>query len=122
MRVFAGVILGYVLFALLTFAMFHITHHDPHAPASLAFKLGSVAFGFVFAIAAGFLASFIGGQFDILAARIVALIVALVAIGSMIAGGVAWAPMVTLLLLAPSVMLGGFFYRYRAERRGKTSA
>ena len=116
MRVFTGVILGYLLFALLTYALFQVTHHDPHAPASLAFKLGSVAFGFVFAVAAGFLASFIGGQFNILAARIVALIVALVALGSMIIGGIGWAPMSTLLLLAPSVLLGGWFYRYRAEK------
>jgi hypothetical protein len=40
MRVFSGVILGFLLFELLWFAVFRVTNTDRHAPASLSFQVG----------------------------------------------------------------------------------
>ena len=62
MRVFSGVILGYLLFRLLWFALFRVTNTDPHAPSGIAFEAGSIIFGLLFALAAGYTASFIGGR------------------------------------------------------------
>lgn len=60
MRVVSGVILGYLVFGLSAFALFRITNHDPHAPASTSFEIGSIVYGILFALLAGYVASFIG--------------------------------------------------------------
>ncbi len=117
MRLVSGVILGYMLFAFSAFGLFRITHHDPHAPASLSFEVGAMVYGVLFAIVAGFVASFIGGRHDMLAARCVAAILALGAIVSMIATVVSWSQIAALLLMAPAVLLGGWMYRIKVSER-----
>jgi hypothetical protein len=99
------------------FALFRITNHDPHAPASLGFEIGSIVYGVLFALLAGWIASFIGGRPDLIAAWVVAGIVALVAVASMIGVGVGWSPLAALLIMAPSVVIGGWAYRQRARQR-----
>ena len=108
MRLISGVILGYFVFGMSAFALFRITHHDPHAPASITFEIGSIIYGILFALLAGYVAGFLGGRRDLLAAKIVAVIVALVAIVSMVAKGIGWSPMAALLFMAPSVLVGGY--------------
>ncbi len=119
MRVVSGVILGYLVFGLSAFALFRITHHDPHAPASIAFEICSILYGVLFAILAGYIASFIGGRRDMLAARIVAVIVAAGAIASMFAAGINWSPVAAVLLMAPSVLIGGWWYVSRSRAMTK---
>jgi amino acid transporter len=119
MRIASGVILGYLLFGLSAFALFRITHHDPHAPASLSFELAGTLYGILFALLGGFVASFIGGRRDTLAAKWVAVLIAAGAIISMF-GSVAWSNLSALLLMAPSAIFGGWLYRARVlagERR-----
>ena len=121
MRIISGVILGYLVFGLSAFALFRITNHDPHAPASISFEISSIVYGILFALLAGYIASFIGGRPNLLAAWIVAVVVALGAIASMIATGISWSPMAALLLMAPTVLIGGWWYRQRslAKMRGE---
>jgi hypothetical protein len=113
MRVVSGVILGYLVFALSAFGLFRITHHNPHAPASITFEVGAIVYGVLFAILAGLIASFIGGRPSMLAAKCVAVIVALGAVISMASTVVSWSAMAALLLMAPAVLLGGWMYRLR---------
>ncbi len=113
MRVVSGVILGYMLFAFSAFGLFRITHHDPHAPASLTFEVGAIVFGILFAVVAGFVASFIGGRRDMLAAKCVAIILALGAIVSMIMSVVSWSQVWAVIAMAPAVLLGGWMYRIK---------
>lgn len=57
-----------------------------------------------------------------MAAKIVAAVVALIAIVSMIMAGVGWSPVAALLLMSPSVLFGGWMYVERSETnrtRGK---
>ncbi len=110
MRVVSGVILGYLVFGLSAFALFRITHHDPHAPASISFEVCAIVYGILFAILAGYIASFIGGRLDMLAARVVAIVLAVVAIASMIASGIAWSQLAAVVLMAPAVLIGGWWY------------
>ncbi len=117
MRLVSGVILGYMLFAFSAFGLFRITHHDPHAPASISFEVGATAYGILFAIVAGFVASFIGGRRDMLAAKCVAVILAMVALVSMISRGISWSPMSAFLLMAPAVLLGGWMNRIKVSDR-----
>ena len=61
MRVVSGVILGYMLFELLWFGLFRVTNTDPHAPSSISFELGTIVFGLLFALLAGWIASLSAG-------------------------------------------------------------
>jgi fructose-specific phosphotransferase system IIC component len=115
MRVFSGAVLGYLLFELLWFAVFRVTNTDPHAPASLSFQLGAIVFGLLFALPAGYVASFIGGRAHFVAAWIVGALVALTAIVIMIRNGVAWPQMAALFFMAPAVVVGGWSYVLRRK-------
>ena len=110
MRVVSGVILGYLLFGLSAFALFRITHHHPHAPASLTFELSGTLYGILFALLAGYIAGLIGGRQDVMAAKAVAVLIAVGAIISMF-DSVAWSNLSGLLLMSPSALLGGWLFR-----------
>jgi fructose-specific phosphotransferase system IIC component len=120
MRVFSGVILGYLLFRLLWVGLFRVTNTDPHAPASISFQLGAIVFGLMFALLAGYAASFIGGRPDFIAAWVVGALVATGALYMMAKDGISWAPGATLLFMAPAAVVGGWSYVLRA--RSKTDS
>jgi fructose-specific phosphotransferase system IIC component len=116
-RVFSGVVFGYLFFELLWFELFHVTNTDPHAPASISFQLGAVIFGLLFALTAGFLASFIGGRPHFMAAWIAGGLIALTAVVIMIRYGVAWPQLMALLFMAPATVIGGWSYRLRLRAK-----
>ena len=117
MRFVSGVILGYLIFAGSAFLLFHVTGHDPHAPASISFEIGAILFGVLFAGLAGFIASLIGGRRDMLAAKCVAVILAAVAIISATATVVSWSQIWAVIAMAPAVLLGGWMYRVKVGDR-----
>ncbi len=121
MRVFSGVVFGYLLFEFLWRALFQVTDTDPHAPASMLFEFGAVVFGMLFALLAGYIASFIGGRPHFIAAWVAGGLVALTAIIIMLAKLVAWPQMVELFFMAPAVVVGGWTYvlRRRAAASGQ---
>ncbi len=80
LRVISGVIIGYLVFALSAMALFRVTHHNPHAPASISFEASTVIYGIVFALLAGYIARFIAGKQNAMAVNLVALVMAVVAI------------------------------------------
>jgi fructose-specific phosphotransferase system IIC component len=117
MRVFSGAVLGFLLFGLLWRGIFVVTNTDPHAPASVAFQAGAVIFGMLFALLAGFIASFIGGRQHFVAAWIVGALIALSAIAVMIRYGIAWPQVVALLFMSPATVVGGWSYVLRKRGR-----
>lgn len=117
MRVFSGLVLGYLLFELLWRGLFWVTDTVPHAPAGINFELGVAVFGLLFALLAGYIASFIGGRPDCVAAWVAGGLVALTAIVIMIRNVVAWPQVFQLLFMAPAVVVGGWTYVLRG--RGK---
>ena len=117
MRLISGIILGYLVFGGSAFALFRITGHDPHAPASISFEIVSIVYGILFALLAGYVASFIGGRRDMLAAQIVAVLVALGAIVSMTLTGIAWSQVAALLFMTPAVLAGGRSYVLRSKMK-----
>jgi fructose-specific phosphotransferase system IIC component len=118
MRVFSGVVFGYLLFELLWRGVFRVTDTDPHAPASISFEFGAVICGMLFALLAGYVASFIGGRPHFNAAWIAGGLVALTAVAIMMTKVVAWPQMVQLFFMAPAVVVGG--WTYVLLRRAKT--
>ena len=119
LRIISGVILGYLIFGLSAFALFRITNHDPHAPASISFEICSILYGILLAFVAGYVASFISGRPNLIAANIVAGIVVLGAVASMIATGISWSPMAAVLTMAPAVVVGGWYYRQRSSAKAE---
>ena len=118
MRVFSGIVLGYLLFELLWRAIFQITDTDPHAPASISFEFGAVVFGVLFAVLAGYIAAVIGGRPHFIAAWGAGILVGLTAIAIMISKVIAWPQMTQLFFMAPGVVVGGWTYVLR--RRAQT--
>ncbi|HUI83388.1 MAG TPA: hypothetical protein VL240_04145 [Candidatus Binatia bacterium] len=117
MRLVSGIILGYLVFGLAAFALFRITGHNPHAAASVSFEISSIVYGILFALLAGYIAGFIGGRRDLLAAKVVGVMVALGAIASMMMTGIAWSQIAALLFMAPAVPIGGRWYLVRSRAK-----
>jgi len=118
MRVFSGAVIGFLLFGLLWRGIFLVTNTDPHAPTSIVFQAGALIFGLLFALLAGFTASFIGGRAHFVAAWIVGGLIALTALCVMFRQGIAWPQMVALLFYAPGAVIGGWSYVLRRRAKG----
>ena len=116
MRVFSGVVFGYLLFGCLWRGLFRVTDTDPHAPASISFEFGAIVFGMLFALLAGYIASFIGGRRTLsppgLSARLMRR--RRIVIDDREGGGVAADG--ALLFMAPAEVVGGWTYVLRATR------
>ena len=108
LRTIAGIILGYLIFAVPSFLLFRLTHTDPHAPASLNFEVTAVILGIVFALLAGYLGTAVARQRTMWVALTIAAILAAGAISSMVATGVNWSPIVALVCMAPAAVGGGW--------------
>ncbi len=108
MRTISGVILGYLLFAVPVFLLFRVTHQDPHAPTVMGFEIAAILVGVFFAFFGGYWGSAIGCRSDMLVSGIIAVIMAAMAIFSMIAKGVSWSPMSALVLMVPAELVGGY--------------
>ena len=122
MRVFSGIVFGYLFFELLWRLLFWVTNTDRHAPASISFEAGAVIFGLLFALSAGFLASFIGGRPHFTAAWIAGALVALTAILVMIHKGPAWPQVAALLFMSPGVVVGGYTYVLRRRTQADSES
>lgn len=111
LRSVAGVFLGYVFFAVCSFAIFRLSGRAPHAPASLSFMATTSAAGIIFAIAGGYLAGWIAGRRPLVHAVVMAVVLALGAAASLAATlghGAIWSQVAALTLMAPAAVFGGW--------------
>jgi fructose-specific phosphotransferase system IIC component len=120
MRVFSGIVLGFLMFELLWRLLFRVTNTDPYVPASISFEAFAIAFGLLFALLSGYIASFIGGRPHFTAAKVVGLLIALGAIVVMVRRGIGWPQVSALLFMAPAAVVGG--YSYVLSRRASDDA
>ena len=107
LRTIAGIIVGYLIFAVPSYLLFRLTHVDPHAPSTLTFEVIAVAYGIILALLAGYLGTMIGGKRAMWVAFIIAAILAAGAISSMISTGVNWSPVAALVCMVPAAVAGG---------------
>ena len=117
LRSIAAVLIGYVLFAAPSFAIFRITGRDPHAPAAFSFMALSTLGGMVFAGIGGFVASAIAGRRPIAHALATALLLAAGATASLVQTldqrGAIWSQVAALVLMAPCAVVGGWLWSRR---------
>lgn len=116
MRTVAGIILGYLAFALPVFLLFRVTHQDPHAPTIMGFEIMAILYGIFFAFLGGNWGTAIACRSDMWVSGIIAVIMAAIAIASMVKMGIGWSPMSALVLMVPAELVGGYV-QSRKERR-----
>ena len=123
LRLIAGIVFGYLIFAAPSYLLFRLTHVDPHAPASLRFEALSVVYGIVFSFLGGYIGSTVGGKRTLWVAFTIAAIIATGAIASMIATGPNWSPVAALVCMVPAAIVGGWLHlrQYSLKDKGVQS-
>lgn len=116
-RSLGAVAAGYLVFAGSAALLFQLSGQAPHAPATQAFKIGSIVWGCVSALIAGFLTAHVAGRRPSTHAAIVALIIAAGAVLSLVLappGTARWSQVAALVLMAPCAWIGGAVARWEA--------
>jgi len=108
LRAIAGIVVGYLIFAVPSFSLFRVAHQDPHAPAPVSLELIAIVFGILVAALGGYVGTAISGKRAWWVALTIAAILAAGAISSLIAKGVSWSPVAALLCMAPAAVAGGW--------------
>jgi hypothetical protein len=119
MRHIAAVLAGYLVFAVLSVALFALSHRDPHVAQDSVFVAFSIAYGVLAAVLSGYLAALIGRHHPLSHARTLAVAIAAVAIVSLLArpgAGSTWSQLLAILIFAPSTILGGWLRALQRRR------
>jgi hypothetical protein len=116
MRTISGIILGYLVFAIPSYLLFRVTHHDPHMPASISFEITAIAYGMFFAFLGGYWGAMIAGSWNMVVPGVIAVILGAFAIASMVAKGASWSPLCAVVLMTPAVLVGGYTQIRRRRR------
>src|SRR3954470_6027016 len=114
----AGVVVGYLLFAVSAVLLFQLAGRDPHAEQPMGFVVFSVLYGMAFAAAGGFVAATIAARKPRQHAAAVALILAIGASASLLAqpgAGSRWSQVTALIFMAPAALAGGFVRSRQVE-------
>jgi hypothetical protein len=118
LRSIAAVAAGYIVFAASAALLFQLSGTDPHAPASLGFKVGSIIWGSVVALIAGWLTGRIAGRRQAAHAAVLASLIALGALVSLIlrtGHDSIWSQLAALVFLVPAAWVGGVIARKDPE-------
>lgn len=110
MRTALAVIVGYVLFAASAVVLFQLTHRQPHAAASLGFRLLAMGYGVAFGAISGWISQRLSRRTDLFAPICVAGIIALGAAISLVATwpqAAHWSQWAAIFLMAPAAIAGG---------------
>ncbi len=119
MRSVLAVIAGYLIFAVCSFALFRVSGRDPHADASLQFKLVTILCGMVFAFVGGYVTSRLAPRKPVAHGVALAVLMALFAAISMFTmpvGGNSWTQVSAIFLMAPAAIIGSALARRLSER------
>jgi hypothetical protein len=117
----AGIV-GFVVFTGACVMLFYFSGYDPHAGVSRSFQVISIVCGVIFALASGYITAMISPASPMRPAIIVALLISVSAILSMLTSGSAemWSQLATVLLMAPSVVIGARLRRDHSVRNSVT--
>jgi hypothetical protein len=112
-RSIAAVAAGYFVFGASAALLFQVSGQQPHAPSSAGFKIGSIIWGVVFSLIAGWLTARIATRRPAIHAAVLALLIAIGAVVSLAMRWDApvWSQVAALTLMAPAAWLGGALSR-----------
>lgn len=108
LRSIGAVAAGYLVFGSSAALLFQMSGHPPHEQAPIGFKVGSILWGAVFALVAGWLTARIAPRRPATHAAVLAGVIALGAIISLVAAsGAKWSQLSALAVMVPCAWLGG---------------
>jgi hypothetical protein len=112
-RSIGAVAAGYLIFGSSAALLFQMSGQLPHEPAPLGFKIGSIVWGAVFALIAGWLTARIAVRRPATHAGVLAGLIAVGAVLSLVAdpSGAAWSQVAALAVMAPGAWIGGLAAR-----------
>lgn len=108
LRTIVGVIVGWLIFAVPSVALFRLAGVEPYAHATAAFVAGSIVYGVAFALLGGYVAARIAIRIG--AARAVGVVIAvaaLLSLGIRPGEGAIWSQLAAFALMAPAAVIGG---------------
>ena len=119
LRAIFAVIVGYLLFATASIALFAISGRDPYDAAPMWFLASATVYGMVSSTAAGYLAAALARRSDLRVPATVSVVIALGALASLSAGtpGAHWTQWAAFALMAPCALLGGGAWVSRHRRQ-----
>ena len=109
MRSVLAVVVGYLVFAVASFALFRVTGQDPHADASATFKTFAILFGVLFAAGGGYVAATIARRNSLAHGAAVGFLIALIAAISLRMlppKAVVWTQISAIAMMAPAAVFG----------------
>jgi hypothetical protein len=109
LRSIGAVAAGYMVFAASAVLLFQVSGREPHEAASTTFKIGSVAWGAVSALVAGWLTARLAVRRGGTHAAVVAAIIAAGALVSLLMrpADAIWSQVAALVIMAPCAWIGG---------------
>ena len=118
-RLIAGILLGYLLFAFTAVLIFTVLGRDPHAAAEPALMVGTIGAGLIAAFVGGYIGAMVARGRERTAGLVIGGIIALAAGVSLVAqpgSGAQWSQL-SALFMAPVAVLGSIVRaRFRAPR------
>jgi hypothetical protein len=109
LRSILAVVAGYLVFAVSAVALFALSGVDPHHTAALGFMIGATLYGMLFAFLGGYLTAALAPQQGRAHASMLAMVIAVGAVGSMVATRtLGWSQLATLFLMVPAATRGGW--------------
>jgi hypothetical protein len=118
-RTVAGVIIGYVIFAVSAALLFQVSGRNPHGGVSMPFMLSSIVYGMFFAALGGWVAARIAKTpwKPAIAVAVVIATGALLSISMSSSRDARWSQWSAVLLMAPSALIGGWLVGRRSRSR-----
>jgi len=116
-RKIAGVIIGYIIFAISALALFKFSSQDPHADPATVFIVLTAVYGIIFSFLGGLVAALIARAIDLKVNYMLAFIIAGFAAFSFIkTNGNHWTQLLAIFAFTPASILGGRFYLRRKNK------
>lgn len=110
-RKILAIIVSYVIFAVSAVLLFNLAEQNPHADATINFKIITAAYGIFFSVLSGLVLQLIARTKNLTLNLILAFIMAAFAAVSLLtSGGNSWTQLFAIIIFAPASVMGGLIY------------
>ena len=119
MRSVLAVVAGYLIFGIASFSLFRLSGHDPHAAASLSFKVWTVLFGMLFAFIGGYVTGVLAPTKPLAHGAALAILLATfagISLCATAANTAKWTQVSAIIAMAPAALLGSALHSRRSRR------
>jgi hypothetical protein len=113
-----AIVAGYAIFVISSVALFKISGHKPHAPATVGFQLFTAVYGAAFSLLSGYVTQLVARTKSVKVNYLLAVIIAGFAAFSMFKStGSSWTQLLAIFIFAPISVLGGLLHLKKIKER-----